>query len=198
MTKQPALTKRRKARRTLAFVILAAGLMLVFYVGKQYGEMYAAQEGLVKQWQQQNGANVVTKVGPGSVVRILVPKIRLDAMVVEGTTRKSLLQGPGHLENTPKPGDQGNAVVAGHRDTFFHNLDDLVSGDDVYVLRSGQRYHYVVTRKTVVDPNELSVTDKSDDSRLTLITCYPSHYIGPAPLRLVVLATRTEDSTREH
>jgi LPXTG-site transpeptidase (sortase) family protein len=185
---QPALPAERKPRRSLAFLLLGAGLLLAIYVGTQYLSTYRAQRSLVAEWMQQNNAPARTEVGSSSVVRVSIPKIQLDAFVVEGTSGKALLHGLGHLEDTPEPGERGNAVLAAHRDTFFHHLPELNPGDDVYVRWGGREYRYVVTRKTVVEPSDLSVTDNTADSRLTLITCYPTYYIGPAPQRLVVLA----------
>jgi sortase A len=49
-------------------------------------------------------------------------------------------------------------------------------------------FRYEVTGKRVVAPDDLSVIRPSRDSRLTLITCYPTYYIGPAPERLVVFS----------
>ena len=186
---QPALPTERKARRSLAFLLVGAGLLLAIYVGTQYLNTYRAQRSLVAEWTQQNRVPARTEVGSSSVVRISIPKIQLDAFVVEGTSHKALLHGLGHLEDTPEPGKRGNAVLAAHRDTFFHRLPELNPGDNVYVRRGGREYRYVVTRKTVVEPSDLSVTGNTEDSRLTLITCYPTYYIGPAPQRLVVLAT---------
>ena len=100
----------------------------------------------------------------------------------------SVLLGPGHLRNTALPGDPGNAVIAAHRDTFFRQIYKLNPGDDIYVERNGNKYHYVVTGKRVVQPTDLSVLDTTPESRLTLITCYPVYFIGPAPERLIVFA----------
>ena len=100
--------------------------------------------------------------------------------------------GPGHLTNTAIPGDPGNAVIAAHRDTFFRHIADLKVGDDIYIQRNGRRYRYVVTGRKIVSPDDISVLDNSPESRLTLITCYPVYFIGPAPKRLIVFAKQVE------
>jgi sortase A len=124
----------------------------------------------------------------GGLTRISIPKINLDAVIMEGTSHKSLTLGPAHLRDSALPGDPGNSVLAAHRDTFFRHLYELKPGDDIFVERNGQHYHYVVTGKRVVQPADLSVLDTTSESRLTLITCYPVYFIGPAPERLVVFA----------
>jgi sortase A len=85
-------------------------------------------------------------------------------------------------------------VIAGHRDTFFRRLDELQNGDDVFVTRGQRQYHYVVSGKSIVSPSEISVTLPTSETRLTLVTCYPTYYIGPAPKRLVVVATLQQPS----
>jgi sortase A len=92
------------------------------------------------------------------------------------------------MEDTASPGEPGNAVITGHRDTFFRHIYELDKGDPVLVQRAGKTYTYEVTGKKVIEPDDLSVVRPSKEARLTLITCYPVYYIGPAPKRLVVFA----------
>ena len=108
--------------------------------------------------------------------------------MVEGTSHKALRLGPGHVKGTPVPGEAGNSVISAHRDTFFRNIYELKSGDEIQVRRDGHAYTFQVTGKKIVTPNDLSVLKKTSDTRLTLITCYPIYYIGPAPKRLVVFS----------
>jgi sortase A len=184
-----------KCRQTAAFLFMTAGLLLCIHVAHSYGTMMAAQRQLVKQWQLQQDSPSAPPLAD-SVTRVSIPKIKLDVMLVEGTSHSSLLNGPGHLDDTPAPGEAGNSVVAGHRDTFFRHLNDLGRGDDIYVRRAGRAYHYIVQRKAVVQPNDIAVVRPSPENRLTLITCYPAYYIGPAPQRLVVIAERVDDLAR--
>jgi sortase (surface protein transpeptidase) len=67
--------------------------------------------------------------------QLTVAKINLDAVVVEGTSRKSLKLGPGHLENSAIPGSSGNSVIVAHRDTSFRHLDELREGDEIDLRR---------------------------------------------------------------
>ncbi len=179
-----------RARRPLALLFLSIGLVLSSYVAHSYGTMYASQQRLTSKWQRQNapGAPPSTE----SITRVSIPKINLDVMVVERTSHSSLLNGPGHLDDTPAPGEGGNSVIAGHRDTFFRHLNDLGRGDDIFVRRAGRNYHYVVKRKAVVQPDDVTVVKPSPENRLTLITCYPTSSIGAAPQRLVVIAERID------
>jgi sortase A len=150
--------------------------------------MYQQQRQLMHEFQSQNAVTNSSAPRVGGLTRISIPKINLDAVILEGTSHKSLTLGPGHLRDSAMPGDPGNSVLAAHRDTFFRHLYELKPGDDIFVERNGQRFHYVVTGKRVVQPADLSVLDTTSEARLTLITCYPVYFIGPAPERLVVFA----------
>jgi sortase A len=186
---------RKLPKNFVPGTLILAGSLLVGYVLTQYGEMYLEQKRMAEQWEKEQ-----QRVGGGTsserahaqrgdgLARLVIPKIELSSFIVEGTNRRSLLLGPGHLTNTAEPGETGNAVLSGHRDTFFRHIHELEEGDLVYVERGGKRYAYQVTGKKVVEPNDLSVTHPSADSELTLITCYPTYYIGPAPKRLVVFS----------
>jgi LPXTG-site transpeptidase (sortase) family protein len=169
--------------------LILAGLCLLGFVGVQYGRMFTEQRRLANEWQQQNQPGATSKlVIDDGLIKLVIPKINLDAMVVEGTTRHQLLLGPGHMEQTPLPGEDGNSVITAHRDTFFRHIYELNKGDVVEVRRKGKIYSYQVTGKKIIDPEDLSVLQQGKEKRLTLITCYPTYYIGPAPDRLVVFA----------
>ena len=174
--------------RLLGPGLIVLGVVLLAFVGVQYGKMFTEQKRLAHEWQRQNQPGATPKLVNDRLIKLVIPKISLDAMVVEGTTHRQLLLGPGHMEQTPLPGEEGNSVITAHRDTFFRHIYELNKGDVVEVRRGGETYSYEVTGKKVVDPEDLSVLQQGKDKRLTLITCYPTYYIGPAPDRLVVFA----------
>ncbi len=87
------------------------------------------------------------------------------------------------------PGRPGNSVVAGHRDTHFRVLKDLSVGDRIRIDWGKERYLYRIVNTQVVSPRDTSVLRSTDEPTLTLITCYPFYFIGPAPERFVVRAT---------
>src|SRR5207245_11247984 len=106
----------------------------------------------------------------------------------EWKSPRCLCRGPGHLHESAVTADIRTSVIAAHRDTFFRHIYELNAGDDIYVERHGKQFHYVVTEKRVVQPTDVSVLDNSSEARLTLITCYPVYFVGPAPERLVIFA----------
>ncbi len=126
---------------------------------------------------------------PGALIgRLEIPGLNLSVMVVEGTGRKALSEGVGHIEGTPLPGQPGNLGIAGHRDSFFRGLQDI-SADDVITLTTfAGKYRYRVEKTAIVRPSDTSVLDNTPNRSLTLVTCYPFYYIGNAPKRFVVKA----------
>lgn len=136
---------------------------------------------------------VVRAVERGSPIAALsIPRIHLSAMVLHGSDAQTLRRGPGHLENTAFPGEPGNVVIAGHRDTFFWSLQNIHLGDDIFLDTSEGPSQYRVTSARVVNPNEVSVLAPTHEPVLTLITCYPFSVLGPAPDRFVVRAKRVD------
>ena len=146
----------------------------------------------MREWQVQNDLEHGISTNDVGLTRLTIPKIHLHVVLAEGTSQRSLSLGPGHLTHTAIPGDPGNAVIPAHRDTFFRHIADLKVGDDIYIQRNGRRYRYVVTGRKIVSPEDVSVLQGSAESRLTLITCFPLHFVGPAPKRLIVFAKQVK------
>jgi sortase A len=128
---------------------------------------------------------------PGSAVATLnIPRIRLSTVVLHGSDARTLRRGPGHLERTALPGEPGNIVIAGHRDTFFRPLRQIAVGDSVVLESSRGRFEYRVSSLDVVKSDDVSVLEQGGEDLLTLITCYPFNLVGSAPDRFVARATR--------
>ena len=126
-----------------------------------------------------------------------VPRLGLSTIVVEGDDQYSLLVGAGHLPETPLPWRDGNSVVAGHRDTDFRPLRKIREGDVIRFQTADTTIEYVVRETLIVEPTDLTSLRPTVRSVLTLITCYPFSYIGPAPKRFVVRAERTTSTHTE-
>lgn len=192
--------KRQLGRRVLSPLLFIVGAVLLVYVMSAYIGMYRDQKSLEEEWNRQAAAErsgeehatPASQNSIGKLTRVVIPRISLDAVVVEGVTRKQLLKGPGHMTETATPGEAGNAVITGHRDTFFRHIYELEKGDDILIRRHGQIYRYQVTGKKIVMPEDVYVLHQTPDAQLTLITCYPTYYIGPAPKRLVVFSKLVE------
>jgi sortase A len=162
----------------------------------------------------------VAPAGPGAptvppdgdpVGEIMIPKIGVDKIVVEGTTVPDLRMGPGHYAGSPLPGQLGNVAIAGHRTTYgapFGDLDQLARGDSIQIRTTYGTWFYVVDavpRKGggfwpdhpfAVSPDAVEVLEPSVDpttgqqlATLTLTTCNPKYQ---ASQRLIVKARLTQ------
>lgn len=157
---------------------------------------YWAEAQLRAKWSQTEGAQLLERPGsfasaphPGDVVaKLEIPRVSLSTIAFEGDGQDILARGAGHISGSALPGERGNAVFAAHRDTFFRPLRSIRVGDVVSVETPGKKNDYVVEFARVVEPDEVDVLRPTSEPALTLITCYPFRYIGPAPERFVVRA----------
>jgi sortase A len=127
--------------------------------------------------------------------RLEIPGVGLSAVVMEGDDESTLNVAVGHLPDTPFPWQEGNAALAGHRDTFFRPIRRVRTGDEIRLVTPRGTFRYRATRNVVVEPDELWVLDPSPTAALTLITCYPFDFVGPAPRRFVVHAERIVETS---
>ncbi len=126
----------------------------------------------------------------GVVGRIEIPRVGLKAMILEGVSQRTLALAVGHIPGTALPGKKGNVGIAGHRDTFFRSLAGIHQNDTIVVTTRDGAYRYHVDSCAVVGPRDTRVLDASQRPSLTLVTCYPFRYLGPAPERFIVHAVR--------
>lgn len=131
-------------------------------------------------------------VVPGKPIgRIVIPKIGVDVVMVEGTGMRFLKIGPGHWDETPWPGQLGNFVVSGHRTTYgapFFNIDELVPGDEIQVILPYAVAKYTVTRVVIVAPDEVEAVKQLGREQVSLAACHP---IYSAKQRIVALGDLT-------
>ncbi|MHB8451137.1 MAG: class E sortase [Mycobacteriales bacterium] len=184
----------------MALVVAAVGLFAYPFATDIYQRIL--QSRLRSQLDNPNYATLYRlheiKVGQG-LTRIVIPKINLDVLVVQGTTPAALEAGAGHYVNTPLPGEAGNVAIAGHRTTFghpFNRLDEMHPGDDVELFSPYDEYVYqaVPSFDGKANPHPVLPTDTSvlapppnpKDHWLTLTTCNPK---GSAAQRLILRLT---------
>ncbi len=129
--------------------------------------------------------------------RIEIPRLRVHAIVKEGVDERTLRRAVGHVPETVLPGVQGNVGLAGHRDSFFRGLKDVRRNDRIVMETHDTRYEYEVESFRIVGPDDVDVLAPTHDSVLTLVTCYPFHYVGNAPRRFIVRARQVSVEARE-
>ena len=135
----------------------------------------------------------------GLVGRIEIPRIGVSAIILEGTSNKTLRRAVGHISGTALPGQRGNIGLSGHRDTFFRPLRNIRRDDIITLTTMLEQHHYRVLSTQIVSPNNVAVLYPGEAEILTLVTCYPFYFIGSAPERFIVKAERviSKRSTRK-
>jgi sortase A len=121
------------------------------------------------------------------VARLVIPSIDLDEIVLEGADE--INAGPGHVAGSAFPGSAGNSIISGERDRHFSHLDAVNPGDTVVTESGLARDTWIVVSKRIVGRHERLV-GRGSDTTLTLTTSWPIRFVGPAPERLIVTATR--------
>jgi len=186
-----------RSLRYLSYCFLLAGVAAVGYAGYILAD--AAGYQAVELRKFSHGAPLIEPhlLTLGEVVgQIEIPSLPLSAVIVQGDSPELLRRAVGHLAETPMPGEWGNVALAGHRDTFFRPLRHIHPGD-VIALRTfrGETFQYRVESTSVVSPTDMEILKPSNGRELTLITCFPFDYIGPAPNRFIVRAFEVAPTT---
>jgi sortase A len=130
----------------------------------------------------------------GVLGTIEIPRLGISSVVEEGVDSSTLWEAVGHIPGTALPGQNGNSALASHRDTYFRGLGEVQTGDLIVFRSPTANFRYRVESTQIVDANATDALPDSATPTLSLITCYPFHYIGPAPQRFIVTA-RAESSS---
>jgi len=139
---------------------------------------------------QTKGASAPEMGTDGIIGRIEIPRLGVSTLLVEGTAESALERAAGHIVGTALPGHRGNVGIAAHRDSFFRPLRNIRREDVITLATLKGEYRYRVVSIDVVGPEDVSVLEGNDMEMLTLVTCYPFYFVGPAPSRFIVRAKR--------
>jgi len=197
------------------YVLLIFGLSALGYYAWVIAERHAYQDWAYRQMRTEKTEKMEQRKAPLTVAQsnghgelqrsadhpknlqvllpfaqIEIPRLGVSAMVAEGDTPRVLRVAVGHVPDTALPGENGNIALAGHRDTFFRGLGRLKPGDLIKLTTLRGQYQYAVRFTEIVAPSETSVLNPVAGQTLTLVTCYPFHFVGAAPRRFIVRARR--------
>jgi sortase A len=123
-----------------------------------------------------------------AIGRIVVPRMNLNTVFVQGTETASLQKGPGHYPDTPFPGEGRTIGIAGHRTTYlapFRHLDSMRKGDRITLEMPYGTFIYRVEKTDIVDDSAVGVVHRVDYERLVLTACHPLY---SAAQRIVAFA----------
>jgi sortase A len=188
-------------RRAGGFLLFSAGGLMLSFAAARYVSGLLRADSARRAWEQEDARAQVAlarslaghplrraDVAEGAAVaRLIIPRIRLDEIVLEGVGSEELNAAPGHLPGSAFPGERGNSVISAHRDRHFDRMDEVQLGDTI-LTESGQYQNaWVVISKRVVGKSAPALF-KTADATLTLTTCWPIRYLGTAPDRLLLTA----------
>ena len=184
----------RKLSRLLVACLLCLGFWQLGQGAYIPAKAWLAQELMQRAWTRAGSGEHRATPWPWAdtwpVARITARAGEVDLIVLAGASGRTLAFGPGHMSASVLPGETGNSVIAGHRDTHFQFLKDVQRGELLTVESStGSRYLYQVVGVDIVDSGKGSLTLDTETAMLSLVTCYPfdSRESG-GPLRYVVTA----------
>lgn len=189
-------------RSVLGYAFVCVGGATLAFSGSRYAAGAWHQQQARLAWNEARARAVValarrtatmdaqtaTLIATGApVAHLVIPRLSLDEIVLEGVDDNTLNAGPGHLPGSALPGERGNAVVSAHRDRHFAKLGDVRVGDTLFTESAALRTTWVVTARRVIDAGAPALF-RASDATLTLTTCWPIRYIGTAPDRLLITA----------
>jgi len=178
----------------LVACLLALGLCQFGYGAWIPAKAWMAQGLMQHAWNRASAGESGARPWPWAdtepVARLRARDGEIELIVLAGGSGRTLAFAPGHLSASVLPGELGNSVIAGHRDTHFAFLKDLRRGQVLEVERAdGRRFAFEVRHADVVDSRRGSLILDTDEPMLTLVTCYPFAATEPGgPLRYVVTA----------
>jgi sortase A len=177
----------------LCFGILGWNQMLAMQADRASLQMISKPAAVGAQTRLPDSAGSgLTGSGPTGnadvIGRISIPALGISVPMTAGVESESLLRGVGHVDGTAFPGGLGTVALAGHRDTYLRPLEHIARKMDIEVTDRSGTYHYEVQSWEIVAPETVDVLSIRDKPELVLITCYPFHYVGPAPKRFIVHA----------
>lgn len=192
--------QRAAAARVLRWtqcLLYTGGIAALAYCAWVFGDAMLFQAGernnLERLLREGNGEvrkAARPELSLGLIGQLTIPRLELSVMVIEGTGADALRRGAGRISGTGLPGQPGNMGISAHRDTFFRPLRDI-RDRDLILLTTGQgEYRYRVVSTKIVPPSEVAVLDADGGEVLTLVTCHPFFFVGPAPNRFIVRAER--------
>jgi sortase A len=181
-------------------VLLAAAAGMLGYCGFVLADTWMYQR-QASQLFDRNHLQVAAVPSPGIdaanglLGRMEIPRLGVSVIVAEGTDERTLRRAGGHIAGTSLPGQRGNVGIAGHRDTLFRPLRNIRRNDVITLTTLAGEYRYRVTSTEIVSPADVTVLESDGHEILTLVTCYPFYFVGPAPDRFIVRAARVIGST---
>lgn len=174
------------------------GSAMVAHSAYFYAKGYVVQFLLEHAWEKTKKTKKYIRTWSRAdtypVGKLRIQSIGLSNVVLKNADNESLAFGPAHIPATSLPGADGNVAIAGHRDSFFRNLGLVKRGEVIELESMGPVQYFVVTDIRITGPENTRWIEDTAEDTITLITCYPFDYVGPAPERYVVRGKRISNT----
>ncbi len=189
-----------RVTKALAWGSLVIALLLFSKSGYMYLKAELSQVLIERAWDKAVAKGRAEEAKPWSwadtypIAKMTFHRDHNSLYVLEGTSGEALAFGPGHYRGTALPAEQGDSVIAGHRDSHFSFLRDAKIGD-IFSVENYKRTkaNYQIEQIKIVDSTKEKINIQKDIDRLQLVTCYPFDAIrSGGPLRYVLYAKRLD------
>jgi sortase A len=184
----------KKQIKYLIVILILTGSALVAHSCYFYAKGALAQLLLDHAWEKAKETKKFVKAWGWAdtwpVGKLNIKSIGLSKVVMNDADKRSLVFGPAHIPVTSRPGAHGNIAIAGHRDSFFRNLGLVKRGEVIELDSMRPVQYFIVTGTHITYPEDTRWIENTPEDTITLITCYPFDYVGPAPKRYVVRGKR--------
>jgi len=192
------MSRTDRAARLAARALLAAGLLALGYATYVVLDARRYQAVEEQRFEELRHDDIADAAAPPAIDghalgTIRIPRLGLSAIVAQGDSDWTLRHAVGHLADTALPGETGNVVLAGHRDSFFRPLKDILPCDVVTLSTVHGDFFYEVESTEVVSPDNVEALQTRSGRTLTLVTCFPFFYVGPSPDRFIVRARQSPE-----
>ncbi|MGG7079428.1 class D sortase [Clostridium sardiniense] len=200
--------KRSKLLTIFGVVFILGGLLLIAYPFIEIGLDKRDISKNINEWDKQrtealkndkDNSNkedtkkgnkikypIVKVDGKDIIGKLVVTKTGEQIPILMGATEENLRGGATLYDNGIYPGDKGTAIILGHRETTFGFLENIKDSDIVEVQSLNHTYKFKVKKTYITNPEDESILAQEEGPSMTLVTCYPFRYVGPAPDRFIV------------
>jgi len=123
----------------------------------------------------------------GTALAVLtIPEIGVNEVILEGTSSRTMLSGPGHRRDTALPGQAGSSVIMGRQAAYggpFGSLASLKKGDRIStVTGQGEATYTVDAVRFAGDPQPLA--PDAGTGRLTLVSASGPAFLADGVVRV--------------
>lgn len=200
--------KRSKLLTIFGVIFILGGLLLIAYPFIEIGLDKRDISKNINEWDKQrtealkndkDNSNkedtkkgnkikypIVKVDGKDIIGKLVVTKTGEQIPILMGATEENLRGGATLYDNGIYPGDKGTAIILGHRETTFGFLENIKDSDIVEVQSLNHTYKFKVKKTYITNPEDESILAQEEGPSMTLVTCYPFRYVGPAPDRFIV------------